>query len=98
MVFFQIFFLFFIAIVVISFDDLQEHGLNAPARAKGQAGDFTRAAGFLAYYEICHDLQNEGGKVLKLSSHNFIIMHKTHQIEYAAWNTQTRQQHSNFLF
>ena len=27
------------------------YGLNQPAR-KGQAGEFTRAAGFLAYYEV----------------------------------------------
>ncbi|XP_050423223.1 probable chitinase 10 [Adelges cooleyi] len=29
------------------------HGLNAPASGAGQAGQFTRSAGFLAYNEIC---------------------------------------------
>jgi len=32
--------------------------------SKGQAGQFTRAAGFLAYYEICHKI-NSGWKVVK---------------------------------
>jgi chitinase len=37
-----------------------EHGLGAPDRGKAQAGEFTRAAGFLAYYEICDRVQNKG--------------------------------------
>ena len=32
------------------------HGLNAPAPRKGMQGQFTRAAGFLAYNEICSKL------------------------------------------
>lgn len=28
------------------------NGLNAPASGPSQAGEFTRAAGFLAYYEV----------------------------------------------
>jgi chitinase len=36
------------------------NGLNAIAPGPGQAGEFTRAAGFLAFYEIC-DRINRGG-------------------------------------
>ena len=35
-------------------------GLNAPAPSRGQAGEFTRAAGFLAYYEICQKVRSGG--------------------------------------
>jgi len=40
-----------------------ENGLNSPAR-KGEAGKFTRAAGFLAYYEICDKIRNQGYTVV----------------------------------
>nr|XP_012154543.1 PREDICTED: probable chitinase 3 isoform X2 [Megachile rotundata] len=39
-------------------------GLNAPASA-GHAGEFTRAAGFLAYYEICDRIRNRGWTVIQ---------------------------------
>ena len=48
-----------------SLDSPSNHGLNAPARAKGQAGEFTRAAGFLAYYEICRGIKRGGWTVVK---------------------------------
>ncbi|KAF7994541.1 hypothetical protein HCN44_004013 [Aphidius gifuensis] len=40
------------------------HGLNAPASA-GLAGEFTQAAGFLAYYEICDRINNHGWTVVQ---------------------------------
>lgn len=46
-------------------DSPDEHGLNAPARKKGAAGQFTKAAGFLAYYEICRDIKQGGWNVVK---------------------------------
>lgn len=35
-----------------SLTDVNKNGLNARAPLPGQAGEFTRAAGFLAYYEV----------------------------------------------
>lgn len=32
----------------------ENNGLNAPASQGGNAGEFTRAKGFLAYYEVRH--------------------------------------------
>ncbi len=46
-------------------DSASNHGLNAPAGQKGKAGQFTRAAGFLAYYEICADIKKGGWTVVK---------------------------------
>ena len=46
-------------------DKASENGLNAPARQKGKAGQFTRAAGFLAYYEICEKVKSQGWTVVK---------------------------------
>ncbi|XP_034193394.1 putative chitinase 10 isoform X2 [Osmia lignaria lignaria] len=43
-------------------------GLNVPASA-GQAGEFTRAAGFLAYYEICDRIRNRGWNVVQDPEH-----------------------------
>ncbi|KAL1138265.1 hypothetical protein AAG570_009954, partial [Ranatra chinensis] len=45
--------------------DPNNHGLNAPAPGPSQAGEFTRAAGFLAYYEICDRIKNQGWTVVK---------------------------------
>ncbi|XP_059479869.1 probable chitinase 10 [Neocloeon triangulifer] len=41
-----------------------ENGLNAPATGPGQAGEYTRAAGFLSYYEICDKIKNKGYTVV----------------------------------
>ena len=46
-----------------SLNDREEKGLNAPANGRGQAGEFTRAGGFLAYYEICDKIQQQGWQV-----------------------------------
>ena len=46
-------------------DSEQQHGLNVPAGQKGRAGEFTKAAGFLAYYEICQKVQEEGWTVVE---------------------------------
>jgi len=35
-----------------SLADNNNHGLNAPTYGGGEAGDFTRARGFLSYYEV----------------------------------------------
>jgi len=45
-------------------DKATNHGLNAPAGQKGKAGQFTKAAGFLAYYEICSDIKRGGWTVV----------------------------------
>ncbi|KAF5303798.1 hypothetical protein FQR65_LT08134 [Abscondita terminalis] len=46
-------------------ENAANNGLNAKAPGPGQAGEFTRAAGFLAYYEICHKIKNEGWTVVQ---------------------------------
>lgn len=33
-------------------ENAHNNGLNAKAPSAGQAGEYTRAAGFLAYYEV----------------------------------------------
>lgn len=43
-------------------------GLNVPASG-GQAGEFTRASGFLSYYEICDRIRNRGWNVVQDSQH-----------------------------
>ncbi|KAF6212525.1 hypothetical protein GE061_013048 [Apolygus lucorum] len=45
--------------------DPKKNGLNAPASGPATAGEFTRAAGFLAYYEICDRVKNRGWKVVQ---------------------------------
>jgi len=41
------------------------HGLNAPKRRKGNAGNFTREQGFLAYYDICSTIDREKWTVVQ---------------------------------
>lgn len=41
-----------------------KNGLNDKTYGGGEAGKFTRARGFLAYYEICDLVQNKGWKVV----------------------------------
>ena len=42
----------------------KDTGLNVKAK-KGKAGQFTRQAGFLAYYEICHNIKTQGWTVVQ---------------------------------
>ncbi|XP_078046537.1 putative chitinase 10 [Augochlora pura] len=49
-------------------DPSVDTGLNVPASA-GQAGEFTKAAGFLAYYEICDRIRNRGWTVVQDPEH-----------------------------
>lgn len=48
-----------------SLSNANEHGLNAPAPGAGLAGEFTRQAGFLAYYEICSKIKSGQYTVVK---------------------------------
>ena len=41
------------------------NSLNIPARCSGSPGPFTGEGGFLAFYEICHLIKNEGWNVVK---------------------------------
>lgn len=45
--------------------DAKNNGLNANAPGPGKAGEFTRAAGFLSYYEICDRIMNQGWTVVR---------------------------------
>ncbi|KAH8400517.1 hypothetical protein KR222_002936, partial [Zaprionus bogoriensis] len=42
-----------------------DHQLNAPTYGGGEAGEATRARGFLSYYEICSNIQRRGWNVVR---------------------------------
>ena len=46
-------------------NNASNHELGAPARAKGLAGKFTREASFLAYYEICNNINKNGWDIVQ---------------------------------
>ncbi|XP_041566012.1 probable chitinase 10 isoform X1 [Drosophila elegans] len=46
-------------------ENASNNGLHAKAPGPGQAGEFTRAAGFLAYYEICDRVNHQGWEVVQ---------------------------------
>ncbi|KAH8272148.1 hypothetical protein KR018_004032, partial [Drosophila ironensis] len=46
-------------------ENTSNNGLNARAPGPGQSGEFTRAAGFLAYYEICDRVKSYGWEVVQ---------------------------------
>lgn len=48
-----------------SLTDPNKHGLNEKSSGGGQAGEFTRAQGFLAYYEICDLVKRNSWTVVK---------------------------------
>lgn len=41
------------------------HNLNSPTYGGGEAGDATRARGFLSYYEICERIKYKGWQVVR---------------------------------
>jgi chitinase len=46
-------------------ENVNNNELNAKAPGPGLAGEFTRSAGFLAFYEICNNINNGGWTVVK---------------------------------
>lgn len=48
-----------------SLADNSRHGLNSQTYGGGEAGDATRARGFLSYYEICDRITNKGWTVVR---------------------------------
>ncbi|XP_055372239.1 probable chitinase 10 [Condylostylus longicornis] len=48
-----------------SLAEASNHGLNAPTYGGGEAGEATRARGFLSYYEICKNIRNKKWTVVR---------------------------------
>lgn len=49
-------------------ENAANHGLNAPTTGPGPAGESTRSAGILAYYEICGKIKEKGWTIVSNSS------------------------------
>lgn len=45
--------------------NVQNTGLNSPSGGGGEAGRYTRARGFLAYYEICYKIKSDRWTVVR---------------------------------
>ncbi|KAK7483790.1 hypothetical protein BaRGS_00025006 [Batillaria attramentaria] len=55
-----------------------DNGVGASARQAGQAGAYTREAGFLSYYEVC-DLKSRGGQVVMIDEQRVPYIHYNDQ-------------------
>lgn len=47
-----------------------ENGLNAPAAGPSQAGEFTRANGFLSYYEVNICIEKKSSLIVLITKFN----------------------------
>ncbi|KAL8597655.1 hypothetical protein ACOMHN_031590 [Nucella lapillus] len=56
-------------------DSASNYKVGAPASKGGQAGQFTREAGFIAYYEVC-DMIKAGGQVKEIPEQKVPFVHQ----------------------
>lgn len=61
------------------------YGLNAPSSGPGEAGKFTRAAGFLSFYEIC-EKTNQGGWKVERDSEGRIGPYAHHSDQWVSYD------------